>query len=387
MTISPLEWEFAFVLPNFALQPSDDPLGRGQRPNGIDLGTDTLAIVSGHDARVTALCERQPGVRRIITAFHDEMAKPYRPSVLITRIGAPRRATHDLQSIISFRNAVALCIVLRGRAAAARGYSGSTPSWSDTFDLHPIRLADNGSIIAQTLAYHEIGLSYTTKLHYTPSAYVPVTSARSLHWDPYLYRSLGAEWRQRYLDPGADDDFSHALFRSLEVAYAASAVFSKNEGSLHDFGIQLGLWVSAMEILAWPKNKNGDVGAVVDLLQSARVPYDLESSRFTATVQKKKRTDLNIYQHAYAAMNSARNAFLHGNPVTTATLVTNTGTRTVALPRLAALVYRAALTAYLDPKYWPETDDPTDFSEEAASDWPFHNVWEKLFLGGDDDAS
>jgi hypothetical protein len=60
---------------------------------------------------------------------------------------------------------------------------------------------------------------------------------------------------------------------------------------------------------------------------------------------------LNAAQRAYAYLYSARNDFLHGNRVTTNAMFTLTGTKRVPLPRVAAVVYRTALAAYLNKRY------------------------------------
>jgi hypothetical protein len=131
------------------------------------------------------------------------------------------------------------------------------------------------------------------------------------------------------------------------------AIGAKNEGSNHDYGVEIAQWVSALEILAWPGQKHADIEAVLRLLTKYPIDSQLQRRRYSSRVKGKTRR-LSALQRAYTYMYRARNRFLHGNPVSTSDLLTLTRGHRVGLPQLAALVYRAALVAYLDQRY-PKT--------------------------------
>ena len=45
------------------------------------------------------------------------------------------------------------------------------------------------------------------------------------------------------------EDARRRLFRALQVAYQASATPIKNQATIHDLGVGIALWVSALEVL------------------------------------------------------------------------------------------------------------------------------------------
>jgi len=142
----------------------------------------------------------------------------------------------------------------------------------------------------------------------------------------------------------------------LDVAYQACAIGAKSEGSLSEYGTQVALWVSAIEILAWPDKRHADLESVLRLLDRDAVDKRDRQRRYRLKLKNPKTKKLetrrvSALQRAYIYLYRARNKFLHGNPVSTSTLLTlNRGER-VGLPRLATVVYRAALVAYLDDRY------------------------------------
>jgi hypothetical protein len=360
---SPLEWEFLYVLPNLAL-PSDPNTGdRWDWPTGLTLDSDLIAIVRNNDPRVDALRASNPGVGQILNSFKDEHGKDYDPAVLLIKASAPDSVRKDENAIVAFRNAVAIAFLLRARAAAARGYGGNSPTWSDTFDFHPAQLGRQGRMVIQSPAV--LGLvSDTAQLAFTYSPYVSLFRGRA--WpDSYLYRCLSREWHRRYVRPARNDLFGRALFRSLEVAYQACAVGGTIQGSLHDYGMQVATWVSAMEILAWPARRHADLDGVLSLISGYEAHSTLAQKRFRYRVRGQPR-QLNAVQRSYTYLYSARNSFLHGNPVSEATLVKKARRQSIGLPRLAALVYRAALVAYLSRRYPREITTLRHIPERAG---------------------
>lgn len=359
---SPTEWEFLYVLPNLVLpsNPGADPL---DWPTGLTLDSDLIAIVRNNDPRVSVLRDSNPSVVQILESFKDQVGKPYDPAVLLVRVSAPDSVRKSENAIVGFRNAVAFAFLLPSRAAAARGYGGTAPTWSDTFDFHPAQLSRQGRAVIQSPAILG-GVSADARLLFSHSPYVSLTKGRV--WpDSYLYRCLGREWRRRYVSPNRNDLFGRALFRSLEVAYQACAVGAKIQDSIYDYGIQVALWVSAMEILAWPSRKHADIEGVLTLLAAYEAHPTLARRHYRERV-KGTSHQLNAVQRSYTYLYRARNHFLHGNPVSEATLVRKARTMSIALPRLAAIVYRAALVAYLSRRYSREITTLRHMAERAG---------------------
>jgi len=73
-------------------------------------------------------------------------------------------------------------------------------------------------------------------------------------YDKNLFDALLEKWCEYFIKKKQRDWSLIALFRSLEMAYRASAMPFGNQGSLHDYGANISLWVSAFEILVHPKS-------------------------------------------------------------------------------------------------------------------------------------
>lgn len=345
-----MTWHFIHVVPNLVLPPKDKAQPPFGWPDGIDLGSDELAIVAGTDTRILEARASTPAVEQILSSFRDQYGNPYSPAVLIATDAAVKAKWFSEEAVVAFRNAIALAVLLKGRAAAARGVGGMSPTWSDTFDFHPAQLSVSSRMVLNTPAI-TAGVSVNAHLNLTPSPYVPL-EGQHIWPDEYLYRALGLEWKRRFASLAGNDQFARSLFRSLEVAYTACAVGAKNEQSIHDYGLQVALWVSAIEILAWPTGKNAGLEEVLALLRRAPLDPSLANRVYQAKFRKREKPRrLNAIERSYSYLYKARNSFLHGNPVSAAMLFTKGKKVSSPTPRIAAVVYRAALAAYLDDRY------------------------------------
>jgi hypothetical protein len=347
------EWEFAYALPNLALDADRDPGDFLEWRSGISLGTRSLMIAGGDDAIVVELRQRRPAIDRILSSFRDETGDAFVPAVLLER-RASLSEQQPIEPVMAFRNAVALSFVLRGATAAGAGRF--TPSFSDTFDLHPAQMNAFGHpVIASPAILHM--LTEDDPLNFGPSPYSSVYRGK-LYGDHYLLRSLSAEWKRKYVRHRGGI-YGRALFRSLEMAYQASSLGARASRSLIDYGVQIALWISAMEVLAWPTMRRVSLSAVIELLKGAHLTGALARRRFPFQFGRKDKKgrktgpwkSLNTLERAYTLLYDARNRTLHGDPVAIGTLVRVAAGKRVALPQVAALVYRAALTAYLRPRH------------------------------------
>jgi hypothetical protein len=140
--------------------------------------------------------------------------------------------------------------------------------------------------------------------------------------------------------------------------------------SVHDVGMQIALWVNAIEILAWPISGHANLGYVIDLLGNFAWGDDELDDRPHAIRVGKTERAVNPVQYAYSALNSVRNAFLHGEPVE------ETSLKSTAIPDaniflLPAIVYRTALAVILgiNPQAPYENNG---LSPGAAADFSSH---------------
>lgn len=353
------QWEFAFVLPNLVLPSEPTHAGSEDWPEGLSFAPRLASLVPQSDPRVRALRRSSAGLRQILRSFRDEYARPYSPAVLVLSTSLPAAVRNDLAVVIAFRNAVAMPAILRARAAHARDRGNAFPTWSETFDFHAAQLNRHGRMIIQSPS--RLGLvSATAKTVFTPSASVGYERNR-IFVDHYLFSALGRSWLAHYVKGRGRSPFFRRLFRSLEVAFAASGMADSNAGSIQDYGLQVAQWVSAIEILARPEKSKVSHEVVLRFLDSVPTRAAFAKRRYRARV-KGTLTPLSLIGRAYTYLYHARNDFLHGNPVAESSLLTRTQKKQVALPLLAGLVYRVALVAYLSRRY-PKAPGLTNVTE------------------------
>lgn len=199
MTANPT-WELVRVLPNLSLSSlesgdwTDEEYSDGRRVLALD--SQSIAIVPAYDARLASFIARFPIATRLLDGFRNETGAPARASVLIARTDArmPRRT----DVIAAFRNAVAMCFILRARAAslAARQHQAAG-SWSDLFDFHVIEINTSGHLLAHSPALINL-IGKPKQLHLAPSAAI----SRELDirfCDATLCRLLAQAWHRLYL--------------------------------------------------------------------------------------------------------------------------------------------------------------------------------------------
>jgi hypothetical protein len=134
---------------------------------------------------------------------------------------------------------------------------------------------------------------------------------------PLLEASV-ARWERCFAN-GNESTEDRRLFRALEMARAASKTPGGADASEHDAGRVSALWVSAFEILAHDGHRS-DFRRVLSLLNDVKwLSQKLEIK--DRTVGKDKQISTNLAGAVYDRLYTARNHFLHGNPVTAQTLM------------------------------------------------------------------
>lgn len=343
-----LEWTVISVFPNLMLE------GLGATPD-VTLPGSPYSIVSGNDARVQAFAEQVTDFQHLLNSFQDDQGESYLPAVLIEESKAAVQNRRWRQSITAFRNSIAFSYILINRASTVGRLNALSPLWSDTFDLFPIHISQ-GYIHKITPALYSVAHPMESHLA-TPSPHLQLQRRLNILPDTYLIRTLGDAWLQHYKRKKRRDHYFIALFRSLEIAYQAASIAAKNQASEYDYGIGIGLWVNAIEVLAH-QGPGGSVSVpkVLDLLEQ----YAWHRPRFKRRSFKnptkwksdpKKRKRVNAVSAIYLHMYLARNDYLHGNPVSPGKLRPHLGSTRVNLPWAASTVYRVALAAHLEKRY------------------------------------
>lgn len=353
MTSSPSEsadaFQFGRVLHNLSL-PDGLSFSHDAEAGSLRLpGVSDFELVPGSHPRLERLADAAR-IGALLAAFRTADGHPYRPAVLLV----PRVQTFAIeerfQRMYDWRNAIAIARLLAARAMAIGEVNAVHPYWSDVFEVHPTTPSDSGGfitdgqgVLSKTFSNATLNLSHSP--HLSPRAI-------AMCCDNYLERALGKAYVVAH--GSAEPAWGRTVFRSLELAMAAASVRAVNAASLVDIGTTLTLWVSALEVLAWPKDNYAGRGEVHKLLGAYQWPSEeLRSSKYTWTVEGKGKKGSsfsgNLCQFLASALYDARNAFAHGRPISHDTLLAKGPDFAVSLLETAPIVFRAALVAYLAP--------------------------------------
>jgi hypothetical protein len=327
-------WLPVFVLPNINLK---EPIEA------------KMAALADHsDSRVQQILRQIPMLAQFVQKFTDPFGVSLRPVMLILRDDAPKTFfTPD--AMASFRDALAMSVVPLSRAKSIIWKRSFATYYSDWYDFYPWMLNTNH----QHLVCHTPALAGLHVVSQFNGQCIPGLSPVVLDTtdiDHVLLQALMKRWHRRYATKRkrwADV----ALFRSLNMAVAASKMPAGVDVTLFDLGRSVSLWVSAFEILAHPKTSLSNVGLVYSLLERAAWQNnDLVRRRYRAFMTKNKAKQKSAPLRSlpcwlYGEIYHARNDFLHGNPIRENRLrAKKTGRALFPYP---AMLYRMALAAFL----------------------------------------
>jgi hypothetical protein len=340
-----LRWSLAFVVPNL-----NAPVSTGRKVGieyALTLGQEGIAIVPASDTRVSEIRRQSSGADTLVGSFMGEHGEPHAPAVLIIREDVAQAIGRDVTAVVAFRNAVAMSFVLPGRVRFVAESGRPVVSWTDFFDFHPTGVALDDTLYTSTPAFHAFWIP-EEDFQAMPSTGIQTDTDLGAP-DLYLARNLGKLWRERFLSPRRDRLLGRLVFRSLEIAYHAASMTNRNEASLNDYGLQVALWVTALEVLARPARGSVSQHGVLSLLRE----YQWDDRRLAArryTLRFRNRSGWNLERDAIVPklcnnLYQARHRFVHGDRITTDALTPRVGGDRPALPRVAALIYRAALAA------------------------------------------
>jgi len=222
-------WKIAFVLPNLKI--------------GNSIETNYLALVDYDDERIIEIKKEQQNSSKLLNGFIDDFKKHINPSVLIYKEGFPENAV-SIDSIVTFRNIVAISTILLNWSKDYSQASPMGPLFSNNFDFYPIKLTNDGNLITSNPVLESF-YSKNAPFIATPSREVPRVDIGLS--DPTLFEPLIQLWKNKY-ESGQDENFiTRIIFRSLEMAFYALSIPTKNESSFNDFGLIISLWISAID--------------------------------------------------------------------------------------------------------------------------------------------
>jgi hypothetical protein len=330
-----MPWNLFLILPNLNLPPA------------TPFAAEFICICSGMDARLDDL-EDNPGnvtARQMVKAFRNWFGIAYTPSCLLVRTDAPQ-VLRDAEAIRSFRNVCALSTTTN---ATARLISGGQwlPLYSDFFLFAGHVPAKNGwiqNVDAIVQGMNDDVLNFRGQC----AGQIDSPAGFAITRDPEVFRRLLKAWDSHYVRVPTDPDL-RALFRSLEVAFQANRFPSDGLSSINDVGTRIGLWVSAFEVLFHPgPSKSVNKRVVQDAIEriafsdarlrrtNYKIVYGRNSTVFRVT----------FAAYLYDELYRARNAFLHGNPVTRRDLRVRRQRNGKMLAAIAPVLYNVGLRAY-----------------------------------------
>ena len=340
------DWIVVFIIPSLKIK------AQAVNDVGLTLGLTGMALVARDDPRVQAYCEWSPAASTLLSRFLTEYSRPHDP----TRLVAHRRWLDSFgkraEPVIAFRNAVAMACVCHVRANG--GWQGA--SWTESFDHHAAEVAVDGSHVDILTPALQSFAAPVEDMVFTLEHGLPV--AEYIFSDERLAVWLGKAWLDTYRN-GRNVAAGRTLFRSLELAYMAASMRSRNYSSIHEVGVGTVLWVNAIEILAAPSDRNVrrlDGHALVEQFVWDMNPL-LDSRRYRVVEHRRPKIKYRgaklvakVYDHLY----EARSKFVHGDQVSRALLRPFGPDPAPPLLALASTVYRTALLAYLQ-RHWKWT--------------------------------
>ncbi len=301
-------WQLCALLPNLCMKEA--------------IGNDTMLMVPYGDTRLQKMAEADSRLCLLLEGFKDSFGRKRFPSAIISRIQTAPLPGDD---VIDFRNVVALSCV----AGGAQFHILEQPPqdtafsirFSDYFEIYPMFLPSNKKRAFLTSSYAGSGLNtevekfcgQTSPALHNVEAAIPII-------DQFLFDALMTEWSALYVEGRPVDNRVTGLFRSLQVAFHAAAMLSKNEASVHDLGISVSQWVSATEILLHSKINNIDKRKVAELLGGYpwREPALRKEMKSLPAKGKLSAMPLNAVQLLCHQLYKTRNDFAHGNDISNA---------------------------------------------------------------------
>lgn len=286
--------------------------------------------------------EQFPEFDRFCEAFRANDGDKLLPSFVFMRTN-PDALRESGSALIAFRNIITLSITM---TAAKTQMTHGTPGhfgfqFSDNGDFFPWMLGKNlKNVYAINSAF--LGFQDTGDFigHAAPQIFPKEID--DLSGDHLLRAELLTIWTEHFVVSPRPS----LLFRSFEMAYQASRLPPAYLHSDVDHGRLIALWVSAFETLFHP-GPGGKSGFGV--VQTALLDYRPNSEAFSRKDWTfnygGKLKNCTLHEWLYKQLYDARNAYLHGNEVNTATLKLkglNTG-----LLYLAPILYRLGIEVFL----------------------------------------
>ncbi len=361
-----MEWVFRYALPSLMIAKAFE--------------SEYAIIAPFDDPRTQQAISRQSNATRLLTGFINRRSKQIKPAALLVLANAPESAASD-EALVSFRNLCAISTLLKHWACSANEGRIGEMLFSDHFDFYPYTVNENNRIVSITPDKNSFG-SEDAPFVGMASPLLAVMPG-PVFCDELIFRTLLQQWQHKFLSPHGTSKYTSILFRSLELAYQALSIPTKNQASIHDFGVSAACWVSAFEILVHFEHADANSKKVRDHLLKAEYPWGEEQLRqYRKPVFNKNNSQTESYsliQEIYMALYKVRNDFMHGNEVLTQTL-SLFGLDKPPINCITPTIYRIALWHYLRSHFHQEDRDITDFITWLRDYYDYENSLMKIFF-------
>jgi hypothetical protein len=325
-------WFIFFVLPEIQVKQA--------------IGNDLIAIAPYDDPRVKECISNSLYAKALAENFKDQFGRSTIPSFLIAVDTIPNHM-RDIEAIVGFRNAFALSVITKAHEHSLSSQFVAYPLYSDYFQLYPITVGkDNNCFLTHSPAL--LGFEHEHKKfsgQTNPS--LAGQCGMLTDNDASLFNLILRAWERRFVK-GRTEWSTTALFRSLEMAYRASAMPFANHATVNDYGTSASLWVSALEILSHPRKGRANLLTVLNLLGQFPWSDKTVKRRLYKVKHIQKEYRVNLPQRLYKELYDTRNEFLHGNPISMNRLHPFRQKDKPGITRFAPLLYKIALLSYLD---------------------------------------
>lgn len=312
--------------------------------------TEYLAIVPMEDDRCAEINSRHPTFIPFLRSFTDPFRRRAIPSILIIRDDAPAWIK-SWEAVAGFRDVLSISTVVLNRTAVLIHHLSRNYQYSTSFDFYPYSITTDYQRLV-TLNPALSGMDLIEEFHGQTTPGLPTSNFDSLDFDEIIERALIAQWERRFSNPNPPWR-SLALFRSLNMAHSAAQIPGVIGVTNHSLGRNIGLWVSAFEILVHPETADSGFRQVYELLNEVdwrtqackEVTYSCYEGRGSKAYPPR-----NLACWIYGEINHARNDYLHGNPIKQDRL--NVPPHGKNLFDYVPSLYRLLLTAFLGLNYY-----------------------------------
>ena len=339
------EWYFNVLLHNLSIS--------------NEIGNDYIKIVPYNSPLSTSLKNKSKNFRKFVESFKTQFGTNVKPSFIFTNNIKEVTSEH----LVNFRNILAISTIPKGWGRILSGdVNLGQILYSDYFDIYGLSLSrDEECLIGLTPSIHMLDKATEFKGGQS-SEKIAIHSESRDFIDESLFCELMKLWTDYHIDN--INNRASTIFRSLEIANRASSLPFGNQASIHDFGISISQWVSALEILVHPKAGYAGFTEVQELLGTIKFNSNkLNNKNYSFVCRRnKKRIQATALQKTYYEMYEARNKSLHGEPVKSTDLLINNNHNYYGLNNFAPILFKYALQEILGVNEFIIINDFSDTS-------------------------